>query len=503
MLLYGASSPRHSPQHHESPPAAKGGFAGFFGSLVSSIGKRGVLGGSKLSAQPSAGCASPLLKAPDVSQFSSFSQGSRLDRFLTDAAKSAIVADSLSSAPSHIENSLPKTQAKTDRSSLAPQAKNAAVTAHDGSDAARRRGLANQASVQIVPPQSLKPPPFKASSSSGNSRLNSASSLSSDGKAACAALNSTLTAFCAEAIHHSSQQLKTSSASALLHASIQVPTLSEIRSRISMLDETRDKPLAHAPGDSATQQQLPEPKQMRPSISQALPAATPVSSSAIVAGSQQLPPYALLQPAPQSAISRRLVLTLRKMLFFPCRCAFLFFLSKWRQPSEAMPAVTSQGGWHYRSVKNVSDSPEHQPASQLAAAAATASSTPSWLKVEKPPLQISPASAVSPSVELSTATRSSRRHSLDAASAQLPSPIVSKTAAEFAEAVDFDRPALLESSAAAQRRARHASFVHSQVLIVCCFHDCSLVMKSFVFPLSAAESHKNVRKRFGCDSPSK
>jgi hypothetical protein len=69
--------------------------------------------------------------------------------------------------------------------------------------------------------------------------------------------------------------------------------------------------------------------------------------------------------------------------------------------------------------------------------------------------------------------------------------------------VDFDRPALLESSAAAQRRARHASFVHSQVLIVCCFHDCSLVMKSFVFPLSAAESHKNVRKRFGCDSPSK
>jgi hypothetical protein len=89
--------------------------------------------------------------------------------------------------------------------------------------------------------------------------LNSASSLSSDGRAACAALNSTHTAFRAEAIHHSSQQLKTSSASALLNASVQVPTLSEIRSRISMLDETRDKQLAHAPSDSTTQQQLPEP----------------------------------------------------------------------------------------------------------------------------------------------------------------------------------------------------------------------------------------------------
>jgi hypothetical protein len=193
VLLYGASSPRHSPQHHESPPAAKGGFAGFFGSLVSSIGKRGVLGGSKLSAQTSAGCASPLLKAPDVSQFSSFSQGSRLDRFLTDAAKSAIVADSLPSATSHVESSLPKTNSKIDRSSLAPQAKNVAINAHDSSDVIRRRSLANQASIQIVPPQRSKPPPSKESSSSENSRLNSASSLSSDGRAARVASNSSHT----------------------------------------------------------------------------------------------------------------------------------------------------------------------------------------------------------------------------------------------------------------------------------------------------------------------
>jgi hypothetical protein len=309
----------------------------------------------------------------------------------------------------------------------------------------------------------------------------------------------------ADAIHNSSQRLKTASASALLNASIQVPTLSEIRSRISMLDETRDKQLAHAPSVSATQQHLPEPKQMRPSIAQALPSATPVSSFSIVTNSEQLPPYALLQPAPQSAISRRLASAFRNLFFFPCLDALILFVSKWKQPSEVMPAVTSQGGWHYRSVKNLSDSPEREPASQSATVGATASNTPSWLKVEKKPLQISPASTLSPSVELSPATRSSRRHSLDTVSAQLPSSVASKTTAEPVEAVDVlaDRPVLLESSAAAQRRARHTSFVQSQVLVFCCFYDGSLIMKSFVFPLSAAESHKNVHKRCGCHSPSK
>jgi hypothetical protein len=184
VLLYGASSPRHSPQHHESPPAAKGGFAGFLGSLVSSIGKRGVLGGSRLSAQPTAGCASPLLKAPDVSQFSSFSHGSRLDRFLTDAAKSAIVADSVSSGALHTEALLSKTQPKFDRSSLAPQAKS--FPSHSKEDN-QSKDVSRQR-IFLVPDSASKRLPVvshtlapKESGSSGNSRSNSASSLSSDG----------------------------------------------------------------------------------------------------------------------------------------------------------------------------------------------------------------------------------------------------------------------------------------------------------------------------------
>ena len=186
VLLYGASSPRHSPQHQESPPTAKGGFAGFFGSLVSSIGKRGVLGGSKLSAQPSTGCASPLLKAPDVSQFSSFSHGSRLERFLTDAAKSAIVADSVSSGASHAANIMSKPQSKFDRSSVAPPAKHLPGVASEenpSTDFTRRRSLPMPNSVLKISPAISNPLPKKESGSSGNSRSNSASSLSSDGRA--------------------------------------------------------------------------------------------------------------------------------------------------------------------------------------------------------------------------------------------------------------------------------------------------------------------------------
>jgi hypothetical protein len=185
VLLYGTSSPRHSPQNHESPPAAKSGFAGFLGSLVSSIGKRGVLGGSKLSAQPSTGCAAPLLKAPNVSQFSSFSHGSRLDRFLTDAAKSAIVAESDSSGAMYSENLQSKTQTKFDCSSLAPQAKNFPSQLKEESnskDITRRRSLPMLNSAPKLLPVVLNALPMKDSGSSGNSRSNSASSLSSDGK---------------------------------------------------------------------------------------------------------------------------------------------------------------------------------------------------------------------------------------------------------------------------------------------------------------------------------
>ena len=188
VLLYGASSPRLSPQHQEPSPPARGGFAGFFGSLVSSIGKRGVLGGSKLSAQPSTGCASTLLKAPDVSQFSSFRHGSRLDRFLTDAAKSAIASEPYSSGLSHLDSSLSKPQSKSERSSQAPQSQVVPSTTivttvpkqvHQSTN--RRASLPNLNATPKISVAVSNALPTKASSSSGNSHINSASSLSSEG----------------------------------------------------------------------------------------------------------------------------------------------------------------------------------------------------------------------------------------------------------------------------------------------------------------------------------
>ena len=185
VLLYGASSPRHSPQHHESPPAARGGFAGFFGSLVSSIGKRGVFGGSKLSAQPTAGCTSPLLKNPDVSQFSNFSHGSRLDRFLTDAAKSAVVAGVSPSAPSRTDGSISKFNSNLDRSSLGRQADHISRGAKEeelSGDIPRRRSVSNINSAPTLAPAVSNLRPLGGNSSSGSARSNSASSLSSDGR---------------------------------------------------------------------------------------------------------------------------------------------------------------------------------------------------------------------------------------------------------------------------------------------------------------------------------
>jgi hypothetical protein len=184
VLLYGASSPRLSPQHHEPSPPARGGFAGFFGSLVSSIGKRGVLGGSKLSAQPSTGCASPLLKAPDVSQFSSFRHGSRLDRFLTDAAKSAIASEPYSSGLSHLDSSISKPQSKFERSSQAPQSQvvtSSHIVPNIPKEVHRRASLPNLNATPKISVAVSNILPTKASSSSGNSRINSASSLSSEG----------------------------------------------------------------------------------------------------------------------------------------------------------------------------------------------------------------------------------------------------------------------------------------------------------------------------------
>ena len=305
MLLYGASSPRHSPQHQESPPPARGGFAGFFGSLVSSIGKRGVLGGSKLSAQSSAGCSSPLLKAPDVSQFSSFSHGSRLDRFLTDAAKSAIVPEAYIPGPSHTESDFTKTKSKqVERSAHVPQAQNVQSNSKDDHQSSNRRKSMPSINLAPIPPLAvLKPLPFKASSSSGNSRLNSASSLSSEGKACLQhpirQPASSLSLFLADAIFHSSQGFKTASAQALLSASIQVPTLSEIRTRISMLDESRDKQPVQAPSHAAA---------VKPAEHKQSPSLNPhhaSQSSAAAADSLVSPPYALLQTAPLTAISRR------------------------------------------------------------------------------------------------------------------------------------------------------------------------------------------------------
>jgi hypothetical protein len=124
------------------------------------------------------------LKEANVSQFSNFSQGSRLERFLTDSAKSAIIADSALDQPSLLEGGLSKSYAKFDRSSHLPQAK--AFPAKEISEnhykgVSRRTTALNSNSSPTLAP--AHKPTSKASSSSGNSHVNSASSLSSDGEA--------------------------------------------------------------------------------------------------------------------------------------------------------------------------------------------------------------------------------------------------------------------------------------------------------------------------------
>jgi hypothetical protein len=104
---------------------------------------------------------------------------------------------------------------------------------------------------------------------------------------------------------------------------MQVPTLSDIRSRISMLDETREKQPSQTPIHAANLK-LTEQKQTQPPISPSLPSATPAPSSAAAAGFQLPPPYALLQAAPQTAISRRLASTYFKYcVLSPFRHSFV------------------------------------------------------------------------------------------------------------------------------------------------------------------------------------
>ncbi len=108
---------------------------------------------------------------------------------------------------------------------------------------------------------------------------------------------------------------------------------------------------------------------------------------------------------------------------------------------------------------------ERQPQS-LATAAATSGSIPSWLKVETSPVQSSPSSAPTSSIESSSApnagARSSRRSSLDTVPALFP--VVAATEAKSVVETPSDRLFISESSAAAQRRARQAAFVQTQVL---------------------------------------
>jgi hypothetical protein len=78
-----------------------------------------------------------------------------------------------------------------------------------------------------------------------------------------------------------------------------VPTLSEIRTRISMLDESRDKQPMQAPSHAAA---------VKPAEHKQSPSFSPhhaSQSSAAAADSLVSPPYALLQTAPLTAISRR------------------------------------------------------------------------------------------------------------------------------------------------------------------------------------------------------
>jgi hypothetical protein len=150
----------------------------------------------------------------------------------------------------------------------------------------------------------------------------------------------------------------------------------------------------------------------------------------------------------------------------PMSPAVSHFLSKWKHSSDdAPPATSTQGGWHYRSVKMSSSSPDFQPQS-LSAAVGTAASTPSWLKVENSPVHMSSASP-SQSIQSSPATnlgaRSSRRPSLDAAPAH--PPLLSATIAEMVADAAADSVVIAESGAAAQRRARQATFLQKQVLV--------------------------------------
>lgn len=131
--------------------------------------------------------------------------------------------------------------------------------------------------------------------------------------------------FCADAIRYNSQELKAASSHALLSASIQVPTLSEIRSRISMLDDSRDKRStpAQASIDSANEKSA-VPKQTRPAVPNNVTSVAPLTSSATTAVFPPSPPYAMLQTAPLTAISRRLVSPFRLALL-PCYHTFILF----------------------------------------------------------------------------------------------------------------------------------------------------------------------------------
>jgi len=168
------------------------------------------------------------------------------------------------------------------------------------------------------------------------------------------------------------------------------------------------------------------------------------------------------------------------------------FFSKWKQVSETASAATlpTQGGWHYRSVKKSSDSPEVHPPSSVTIATGTVASTPPWLKVDNSPVQVSPAAAPSPLFESPAGTRTSRRHTVDVVSA--PSPVVSAPNAALSAEDQTDKHFVGESSAAAQRRARQNTFFQTQV----CVDERPAWMLSrllrYSFMIAAAESHKNV-----------
>jgi hypothetical protein len=92
---------------------------------------------------------------------------------------------------------------------------------------------------------------------------------------------------------------------------------------------------------------------------------------------------------------------------------------------------------------------------------------PSWLKVEPSPernVNVASSFPYNPTtaVESSAGIRPTRRLSLDVAS--VPPPIISSALADLVSDTIADRQHVVDSSAAAQRRLRQATFVHSQVL---------------------------------------